>query len=262
MLKRKTWRVVAELCALVMAACCWAVPVNAQMAEVKEKPPMYTYVSFWTFPREQWAAREKEDAADQKMMEQLISSGDIVAYGYDQNMIHQPDGDTHDDWFSAMSMAGVVNIVTQFYKNGSAVSPVLASATKHFDALIVSRFYNWHPGSWKDAYTHGSSYKLRPDAPEDAVEKLSKNLIAPVLEKLLAEGTIQEYDIDTEAIHTESPGTFWIFYITTKADGLDKTNKAIRETLKTYPLSGPAFDSMVDYTDHRDYLTLTNATFK
>jgi len=103
---------------------------------------------------------------------------------------------------------------------------------------------------------------LKPDAPDDAVEKLSKHLFVPLLEKLLADGTILEYEVDTEAIHTQAPGTFWVFYITPNAEGLDKTNAAIRELLKTNPLSGPAFDSMVDYSVHRDYLARTTATYK
>jgi hypothetical protein len=79
---------------------------------------------------------------------------------------------------------------------------------------------------------------------------------------MLADGTIHEYEIDTEAVHTEAPGTSWIFYLAANAEGLDKVNAAIRETLKASPLSGPAFNSMVDYTDHRDYLSRTSATYK
>jgi basic membrane lipoprotein Med (substrate-binding protein (PBP1-ABC) superfamily) len=122
------------------------------------------------------------------------------------NLIHRPDGSTHDQWWSAMSMAGLLNVLEQFYQSGSATSPVLASATKHWDSIYVSRYYNWHSGTWKDVYTHGASYKLKADAPEDAVETLSKNLIVPLLEKMLADGVIHEYEVDTEAIHTEAPG--------------------------------------------------------
>jgi len=103
---------------------------------------------------------------------------------------------------------------------------------------------------------------LKADAPDDAVDKLSKNFIAPLMEKLLADGTLHEYEIDTEAIHTEAPGTFWIFYITANAEGLDKVNAALRETMKANPMNGPAFGSMVDFTPHRDNLVRTNATYK
>jgi hypothetical protein len=261
MSNRVIWRAVAELCALALAAC-WAAPAQAQAPEVKEKPPMYSYISFWTLPRGQWAEREKANADSRAILEKALASGAIVGYGNDVNLIHQPDGNTHDDWWSATSMAGVLNVLDQFYKSGSPTSPLLASATQHWDNLLVSRFYNWHPGSWKDVYTHGSSYKLKPDAPDDAVEKLSKSALVPLLEKLLADGTIVEYEIDTEAVHTEAPGTFWIFYILPNAEGLDKANMKLRETLKANPLIGPAFDSMVDFTAHRDYLVRTNATYK
>jgi hypothetical protein len=49
---------------------------------------------------------------------------------------------------------------------------------------------NWKKGSWKDVYTYGSAYKLKADAPDDAVDQLSKNLIVPLMEKMLADGTI------------------------------------------------------------------------
>jgi hypothetical protein len=87
-------------------------------------------------------------------------------------------------------------------------------------------------------------------------------MIGPLLEKMLADGTIHEYEIDTEAVHTQAPGTFWIFYLAANAESIDKVDAAIRETLKSNPLSGPAFGSMTDFTDHRDYLSRTSATYK
>jgi hypothetical protein len=243
-------------------AAVWAIPAGAQMAEVKEKPPMYSYVSFWNIPRAQWGAMEKADADDKPLLDKAVASGALIGYGNDVNMVHEVDGSTHDEWWSSMSMAGLMNVLDQFYKNGSATSSVLESATKHWDGIYVSRYYNWHPGSWQGLYTHGSSYKLKADAPDDAVAMVSKGLIAPIMEKELANGTIQEYEIDTEAIHTGAPGTIWIFYLTTNADGLDKVSAAVREFRKTNPLAGAAFDSMIDWPSHRDYLARTNATYK
>jgi len=257
----KLGRVFVGLCALAVSAV-WVLPACAQMSEVKEKPPMYSYVAFWAIPRAQWAEMAKADAADQKILDKEIANGTIVGYGNDENLVHAADAPTHDGWWSAMSMAGVLNVLDQFYKSGNATSPVLSSATSHWDNIFVSRYYNWHSGSWKDAYTHGSSYKLRPGVPDEAVGALSKNMIVPLMEKMLADGTIHEYEVDTEAIHTEAPGTFWIFYLAANAEGLDKVNAALRETLKANPLDVPAFDSMVDFTEHRDYLSRTSATYK
>jgi 2-hydroxy-3-keto-5-methylthiopentenyl-1-phosphate phosphatase len=103
---------------------------------------------------------------------------------------------------------------------------------------------------------------LKPDAPDDAVETLSKNLIAPLLEKLVADGTLHEYEVDTQEVHTEAPGAFLIVYLAANAGGLDKVNAALREAIKSNPLAGPAFDSMVDITAHRDDLVRASATYK
>ncbi|HKT69067.1 MAG TPA: hypothetical protein VJP83_06500, partial [Terriglobales bacterium] len=168
----------------------------------------------------------------------------------------------HDNWWSAMSMAGVLNVLDQFYKNGGATAPVLANATKHFDSVYVSRYYNWHSGSFKGAYTHGSNYQLKPDAANNAVDILSKSFLVPFFEKLLADGTLHEYEIDTQAIHTESPSMFYLFYIASSAEALDKVNAALDQAIKSNPLSGPAFGSMVDFSGHRDDLARTNATYK
>jgi|SRR5271168_3351817 len=248
--------------AALTVAAFWAVSASAQMAEVKEKPPIYAYVSNWAIPRAQWGEMEKANAADQKILEKAFSAGTIIGYGDDTTLVHEVDGSTHDNWWASYSIAGLLSTLEQFYTNGSATSPVLASATKHWDDIFVSRYYNWHPGSYKGVYTRGMVYKLKADAPNDAVEMLSKNLFVPMFEKLLADGAIHEYDIDTQSIHTASPDMFFIFFVAANGDGLDKANAAIRETLKANPTYGPAFGSMVDYDAHRDFLARTNAIYK
>jgi hypothetical protein len=251
----------AVLALAVIAAL--ALPAGAQQTpEVKEKPRMYTYVALWQFPRAQWNDWAKNEDADQKILKDAMASGALVGYGDDVNLVHQPDQPTHDDWFQSMSMAGLMNTLDQFYKSGSTQSPLELAATKHWDAIYVSRYYNWHGGSWQGTYSYGSSYKLKPDAPENAIDTLATSAIVPVMEKMLANGTIHEYEIDTEAIHTDAPGTFWIFYIGANADALDKVSQAIRDAVKGNQLIGPAFDSMVDFKEHRDYLARTNATYK
>jgi hypothetical protein len=254
-MKRPLW-VVAGLLVIAMAT-----PVIAQN-EVKEKAPIYIYIGEWSIPRAQWAEMEKSESTDQAMLQQALSAGTLVAYGSDVNLVHQPDAPTHDDWWVSTSMAGILNMLEQFYKAGSSGSPVLASATKHFDSIDVSRYYNWKPGTYKGAYTHGSTYKLKADAPDDAVELLAKSFLVPFLEKMMSEGAIVEYDIDTQAIHTEAPGSFVLYYTAPNGEGLDKVNQGIQQLMKANPLDGPAFGSMVDFTAHRDTLSRTNATFK
>ncbi len=259
-MNRKLWAILACMCTLAMLAVS-AAPACAQ-DEVKEKPPMYSYVGFWNIPRAQWAEMEKNNAAEQKILDKALADGAIVAYGNDLNIVHTADGMTHDDWWSAMSMAAMLNVLDKFYKSGTPTSPVLASATKHTDGIFVSRHYNWRPGTYKGAYTRVAYYKLKADAPEHAIETLSKTFIVPLLEKLLADGSIVEYEIDTEAVHTEGPGAFWVDVISPNAEGLDKLNAALLDRAKTNPLAGQAFDSMIDSSAHRDSLSTSTVTYK
>lgn len=223
---------------------------------------MYTYVGYWNIPRAQWGEMEKANAADQKTLEKALAGGAIVGYGTDTNLIHQADGATHDQFWSATSMAGILNLLDQFYKSGSATTPVLAGATKHWDSILVSRYYNWHSGSFKDVYTSGSCFKLKQDAADNALDTISKNIIVPRMEKLLSDGTIHEYEIDTEAYHTQPVGSFCIFEIVANAEGIDKVSAAVRESFMSNPTYGPAFNGMVDWNGHQDYLERTNAVYK
>ena len=79
---------------------------------------------------------------------------------------------------------------------------------------------------------------------------------------MLADGAILEYEIDAEAIHTQDPGSFWVIFISSNGDGLDKFNGALREANKKNPLNGPAIGSMVDFTPHRDYLSVSTGIYK
>jgi hypothetical protein len=241
----------------------FAAAVRAQSTtEVKEKPPMYTYVSSWSIPRAQWAEMKKSTAADDDMMTKAFASGAVVAYGNDTTMVHTVDGSTHDQWWSSMSMAGLLSVLEELYKGGSPVAPVLSTATKHDDTVLVSRYYNWTPGACKGCYTHGAIYKLKADAPNDALETMSKTVFVPMFEKLLADGAIKEYEIDTQAIHTEAPGMFYIFYMTQDAAGLDKVNAAITGLGKNNPLIGPSFSTMMDSSGHRDELARGESNWK
>jgi|SRR5271166_1371697 len=72
------------------------------------------------------------------------------------------------------------------------------------------------------AYSYAAIYPLKADAPDDAVDMLAKNMLVPLLEKLLADGTIVEYEIDEQAVHSDAPGMFVIDYLAPTAEGLDK----------------------------------------
>ena len=55
---------------------------------------------------------------------------------------------------------------------------------------------------------------------------------------------------------------FFVYYLCSNAECLDKVSGALREAGKGNPLRGPAMGSMIDYTTRRDVLLRSNATYK
>ncbi|HEY3852202.1 MAG TPA: hypothetical protein VGL87_14595 [Steroidobacteraceae bacterium] len=235
--------------------------IDAQTAEPKEKAPMYTYFSSWDIPRAKWADMEKTRTGN-GVFARAFSSGTLVGYGSDETVVHTAEGYTHDGWFQSMSMAGLLTTLSDLMQGGNTTTAVFASATKHEDQMLSSRYYEWKSGSWKGAYTHTAVYKLKDSAPDDAIDMLAKSFVVPLMEKLLADGTIVEYEIDEQAIHTNSPAVFFLVYITPTGEGQDRVNKALGESIKADPLAGPAFNSMVDFSVHRDLLVRGDVTYK
>jgi len=223
---------------------------------------MYTYIANWEIPRAHWPEMAKAADADKAVLDKALADGTLVGYGNDENLVHTPGEFTHDDWWSSTSMAGLMKVLDQLSGAGGTSTPVLESATKHWDSIEVSRYYNWKPGAYKNGYVQVAIYTLKPDAPDDAIEQLSKNFIAPLLEKQLSDGTITEWEIDVPAVHTSAPGTFAIVWVSPNAEGIDKVGAAIRSTREGEALSNAAFLSMVDFKSHRDELNKGNGVFK
>jgi hypothetical protein len=254
MRNKKLWAAFSGLIVLAMFAI-WAVPSGAQTAKVKEKAPMYSYIAVWNIPRDQWKARESQSTAARKILDQAISDKTIVAYGFDENPLH-------DTFWLAMSKAKLQIVLDKFTKAGIKTAPSPAGAAAPPASILISRYYNWHTGSWENAYVHVGIYKIKPNAPHDAVDTLSKNFFAPVLEKMLADNIIFEWETDTYADPKDSPGTFLIAYLSATSEGLNKANDAVQKILKSRPSTGPAFDSLVDVSASRDVVVRSYAAYK
>jgi hypothetical protein len=242
-----------------------AMLAGAQTLEVKEKPPLYRYVSYWTFPRAHWADVDKDTATgNQKILAAALADGTLVGYGDTENQVHSVEGFTHNNWWQANSIAGLMKVLGALDKGGGSSSPLVVSSTRHWDQIYISSFYNWKAGSWKGAYGYTGTSKLKPDAPAagDAVRALS-SFYVPVFEKMLADGIIVEYEIDREMIHTtDARGQIHFSFVMPSAEGLDKFQAALGAAIDENSLIGPAFGSMtVNFTEQFDFVKV-NATFK
>lgn len=239
----------------------WARPAAAQSDE-KEKPPMYTYVAEWGIQRADWPAYEKANAATKQVFDKLIADGTIVEYGMYRNLVHREGESTHGEWWTANSWANLMKALATLTSaaNNPELGKILA-ASKHSDLILVSRQYNGKSGTFENVYLRGGGYKEK-EGHGETLEKAIKSYIIPNLEKLLADGAINGYAIDREAIHTEDPSYVWIVVLASGAEGLDKFYAALEAAGKANPTGGPAFGSALDSSAHRDFLDLATVVRK
>jgi len=77
----------------------------------------------------------------------------------------------------------------------------------------------------------------------------------PLLDKLLADGTITSYGFDMEDYHSQPMGIVYEYITVPDAASLDKANKAFEDLFSSNPALGGAARSQTKREGHRDYLT-------
>jgi hypothetical protein len=227
---------IAGLAVLGMAATL----AGAQTDAVKEKPRLYRYESYWTFPPAHWGDVDTDNAtSNQKALAPALADGTLIGYGDDENLLRSREAFTHSNWWLADSTGGVLKVLVAFEKGGASSSSRLTNSTQHWTQKYSSQFYNWKAGSWKGAYGKRWSFTLRRGIdPNDAMRALAWFYV-PLFESLLADGAIVEYDIDTEEVfgHTaDSAGQVIMAYVTPTADGATKVSKAFTAAYEKSPL--------------------------
>ena len=253
---------VAGLAVLGMTATSAGAQTDDSPRIVKQKPQLITYESYWAFPPAHWGDVDKDNAtANQKVLAPALADGTLVGYGDHENLAPPEGGFTHDNWWKAKSGADVMKLIEAFHKAGGSSS--LVSSTQHWSERYLSTYYNWKAGSWKGAYEYRLTYKVRPGVdPDDATLMLS-SFYVPLYEKLLADGTIVEYEIDREMFHTtDLRAQLHFSFVMPSAEGLDQFNAGLRAAISENSLIGPAFGSMmVNFTPQNDWVRV-NATYK
>jgi hypothetical protein len=94
---------------------------------------------------------------------------------------------------------------------------------------------------------------------DESIEHFQKDFLAPLLDKLIADGVVLSYSLDRQTIHTDDPNNFGLSVLANGAEGLDTFFAAVAQARKKDKSAGTAFDEAVDETRHRD--VLANASF-
>jgi len=249
MQKRATWCV----CLLTLLVMATGVRLKAQNAD-QGKPPVYTYIAEWAVPRAQWPDMVKLDEQDRPLLDQLVADGTLMGYGAYTNLIHQEGEPTHGSWFTATSEGNLLKALEAIYASpGSTTAPV-QGASKHWDYILVSRIYNARSGKSEGGYLWGDQWDVKPGEMRE-YNDLMKSALVPICEKLLADGAVTSYGMDTEDFHQQKLGRVTFYLTASDASGLDKAGKAFDEAFDKNPALGAAFRSMVEREGHRDFLT-------
>ena len=237
--------ILGVVCALALSALAMPAPVSAQEAS------HYTFVSFWAVPRAQWSDYEKADADTNAILGKLVADGTLEAYGSCAILVHAEDGYSHINWFTSASQAGIVKTLDAL--KGVSRSPQLVAATKHRDFLQHTIGHGGKTVNTTSGYVRVSIWQAKPGRGED-VENFFKKYIQPDLDAGVADGSVLSYNFDTEQVHTDAPGGYFLAVTYANGEGLDKAMAMLAKHAKDDPAAGEAFGSMMETKDHRDLL--------
>lgn len=214
---------------------------------------MYTYVASWSVPRAQWADMDKVADQDRPVLDKLVADGTLTGYGAYTNLIHQEGEPTHGTWFTATSEGKLLKALEVIYAQPALVGAAVQGASKHWDQILVSTIYGSKPGA-SAGYLTWSQWEVKPGEMR-SYNDLNKSTIVPVMEKLLADGTITSYGVDAEDYHQGKTGVIYEYFTVPDAASLDKANKALEDLFDTNSALGTANRAMLSREGHRDYLT-------
>jgi len=229
-----------------------AAPLQAQSTGAK--PTLYTYVATWAVARPQWGDMVKLDEFDRPVLDKLVADGTLVGYGAYTNLIHQEGEPTHGSWLTATSEGNLLKALEVIYAHPGSVSAPVQAASKHWDMILAEDIYNGKPGAAAGGYLTWSQWVVKPGEMSAYVE-LTKKVLVPVLEKLLADGSITSYGEMTEDYHTQKMGTVFDYVTVPDAASMDKVNKAFDEAFEKTPGFREAYRALTQSEGHRDYLT-------
>jgi hypothetical protein len=247
MLKRILAQVVL-LCLLIGGAALCAPAMYAQ--QMQEGPTLYTYVSFWGVPREQWNDMEKNSQENRKIFEKLVADGTLVSWGSEAIVVHQDDGMTHGDWFQSTSLTGIMKTLDAL-RAGAQASPLLNA--KHHDALMRTVIHGGKTASLKSGFLQVGFWRTKPGMDAEWIALVRKH-IQPMLDDMVADGSMTMYNIDSEQIHTTAPGFHAVAIVVPNEASLDKLVAALPALLAKNPTIGPALGALVEEDAHRDIL--------
>ena len=243
-MRKSLWK-----CALAAGVFIWAIALGLATPAAAQDQGYYTYVSLWAVPRSQWAAFEKQDQASNSTLQNLVADGTIVDWGSEAARVHQEDGYTHAEWFTATSRAALLKALEVQFTG--AVNPAYEAATKHHDLFLHTLAHGGKTSSGATGYIRVTFWQAKPGA-EDALEAHVMKYIKPMLDADVENGTVLMYNFDKEDLHTAQQGGYNLAIVFPNGEGIDKFFANLEAAEKENPAIGQVVDNLTVAEAHRD----------
>ena len=240
-------RYLTALCSAVLFVA--GIALTPTLAAAQTTQDYYTYVSQWAIPRAQWDAFAKQEESNVARMKKLVADGTIIAWGNEEVRVHQEDGYTHADWFTATSRANLLKALEEQWTTATNASFV--SATKHSDLFLHTIAHGGNAVSNGTGYLRVGFYQAKPGDGE-ALEGLLMKSIKPFLDSAIANGTLTMYNIDKEDIHTSAPGGYNLALLFPDGAAMDKFFADLMASEKAGSTTGGMLEALTVAKDHRD----------
>jgi len=216
----------------------------------------------------------REDAFIEKgkafvpVLDKLMESGVVLAYGIDASILHVPDENNVDFWVVVPNYAALEKsdaAIDEFMsQHPEAIQEVAAMSdmSAHHDLIIQTWDSNYAkvPVGGKPVMSF-DTVRIKSGKMDDFMTLFQK-YDKPVLDKLVAESAIYGYEVDTEAMHTMAPGMVWVLAMMPDLATEDKVEGAFDAAMKNLPegdrkIADKLFLDVVEPGSHRDRVART-----
>jgi hypothetical protein len=209
---------------IAIVVCVLAALLGSVAQAQQQEPTYYTFVAEWAIERSQWGEFVNFfERSSRPVLERMMADGTIVGWGAFESVVHVPGETTHGIWWVSRTIAGIERTRAELVRQDPA--PAMLSAKLHRDYFLSSQLHQAKAGNVAGGYLSVASFFIQPGK-GGQWRQLWDKYDKPVLEELLANGTLLFYGIDTEDVHTTDPGLRFVVTVSPSAEAEDKVAAA------------------------------------
>lgn len=245
------------LCALMMIAA-------APMAVAQDEPGPISWIAFdKSMPGKSRDLIRMTIEGDGPMYDGLMKDGTLLSWGIAIPINHRlTDTWNYVLWANMADWSKVGTLQAGFEKMFASRTPeeMAAMSEAYKEATVPGAHHDWvvryqvmkqSTGDVVPRYINVSYYSAKPG--QDLTPYYTKN-VAPIYDKLLADGTITGYGMYTQELHGEPGWTHLGWYTMADLGSIDAVDRAFRTSF-TEEMMNEAMEVM-DWSTHKDQVLL------